>query len=148
MNKQTNNKKNNKKNNKTLTSILIIIMTFFIISVMAGLFSDSETSNYVDKKIKQNTKQETKNDISNELKKDLPNKQAGINEIRETYIKGCVDEGANRSYCACTYDYLLNDLGEEKFTEEVIDLYIYGEFSDLLLNSSSNAVVECIDKLK
>ena len=64
-------------------------------------------------------------------------------ELKEFFIEGCMDEGANYTYCNCTYSKIINDYGEEALIE--MSLQIEGDgLSQKNLRRVTNVVSSCL----
>jgi len=67
--------------------------------------------------------------------------------FESAYMEGCMEsEESSRSYCKCTYDYVLNTFGKD----ELIDFSLRltdGSYTDNDLTVFTNAVNSCLGKL-
>lgn len=78
----------------------------------------------------------------NDNKEDFSKEESAV--FKANFIEGCMLEGENYALCSCAYDYLAKDLGEKKFIQEAMKAELTDEYSDRLVESMADAIVECL----
>ena len=61
-------------------------------------------------------------------------------EMEEAFVDSCMEEGANRSYCTCAYDYIDSKLTDRELVQLALDV-VDGDIPDIMID----AVIECLD---
>ena len=62
--------------------------------------------------------------------------------VREAYMEGCLGEDASRSYCRCTYNYMIRNLGVNKMYRMFMELDESDDTPDMMWD----AVLYCLDE--
>ena len=65
--------------------------------------------------------------------------------LKDAFMGGCMEEGADRSYCLCAYNYLMKEMGQEKFIEASFKYYETDVMSPEFENTMVDAVYYCLD---
>ena len=65
---------------------------------------------------------------------------------REAYNEGCIDEGGNTKYCNCTYDYFMDEMGEDEFELYSID-FLNEDLTDKQVDLFWDSVTDCLQFL-
>ncbi len=64
------------------------------------------------------------------------------NGIRDVYMEGCMEEDEElEDFCECTYNYILDEFGEQEFMEESMEEEYSEEFEEVM----NDAAIECIE---
>ena len=111
----------------------IIVMCSIVVVLLIGIIISLTIENTT-------VKVESKlNEITNEDKIDSFANALTDDEMNEAFIDGCIEEGAPRSYCTCTYNYLDSRINDREMMQLAFDL-VDGEIPDIMID----AVSECL----
>lgn len=108
-----------------------LLIAFFIVLFIVGNIND--TRNAVET-YEANQKQPHLNE---------PTRQ----EMRTSYVDSCVEAGASKTYCACTWDYMIREYGIERVIEIGIEIYKNGGSLDTVPSEFSEAIQHCASEL-
>lgn len=104
-----------KTNKKVLYVIIAFLIFFLLIAIVAG---DNAP-------VEQRTESKTqKQEVEPE-----PSKKMSIDEdmLKSNFMEGCNIEGANKQFCECTWNYLVDQYGIEWLVDESINTYRTGD---------------------
>lgn len=72
------------------------------------------------------------------IAQDLKSKSDNLSPaLRTEYMEGCVGDGGFQSYCACTFDWLDDNLTNEEFLDMAYQYSVTGNIPDELLLATS-----------
>ena len=109
---------------------------------------DKEIDKAIEKQdIEEEFKKEFKQDVKKEMMQWEPTKQELISlKFKESYIEGCIKSGAaTKSFCSCSYDYMIESLGATRFYRFAIDYANGKELTNKELNLMINSATYCIN---
>ena len=64
-------------------------------------------------------------------------------EMKTIFTDSCVEAGATRTQCNCSFDSVYKELGEQTFMSEAIKFDVSGVMSDTMQNAFVNAIIKC-----
>jgi ABC-type glycerol-3-phosphate transport system permease component len=149
-------KENKTKTLKVLKKVGYFILSGFVALIIIGIIATIFDSSSSDKTVVSTPeeKAEVKVDMIKEIKKvenefqDTIKSNDGLLMTREEYkkifLRGCVDEGGNKAFCSCAFNYIDDEVGTKRFQDESMLMVTTGmsdEFADVMVNST----FECID---
>ncbi len=113
---------------------------------------DVSLNQMIDDTIKNDVTESYKKDTREDIKKDIMQWEPTEKDLlalhfKRTYVEGCNDSGSavKKSYCSCTYDYMLKDLGPANFYKFAAEYANGEELTDKQLNLIINSASYCLD---
>jgi hypothetical protein len=114
------------KENKQGLYVLIAIGILGILALIAFTGNKPEEEKVVGHQVDRIVKEQT-------YKTEDP-----INDFRDNFIGGCMDEDGTYSECDCMYKELIKEYGERDFLEMSVDFYLTGELPSRALMAVLN----------
>jgi len=130
--------------NKNKNSVVVTLLAVIIGLLIAGMIVFVVFQRQEDEAIREPMRNVIRESIKEESSKDT---NTGKKAMEKAFVDACVEEDYEQTrYCECTFDYLIDNFGENELMKMSVEMITDGGMSDKTADAFVDAAMACLDK--